>query len=52
MVVNTRFFPLNKYNLCLNKLEADLIEYYDPYNNGYNKTKGNRNATNFRGTNI
>ena len=39
-------------NLCLNKLEADLIEYYDSYNNGYNKTKGNRNATNFRGTNI
>ena len=31
-------------DFCLNRVEAELIEYYDSVNCGYNRTRGNKRA--------
>ncbi len=32
-------------DFCLNRVEAELIEYYDSVNCGYNRAKGDTRAT-------
>ena len=39
-------------DFCLNRVEADLIEYYDSANCGYNRTKGNTRATGYNGVKL
>ena len=39
-------------DFCLNRVEADLIEYYDSVNCGYNRTKGNTRATGYNGVKL
>lgn len=39
-------------DFCLNRVEAELIEYYDSVNCGYNRTKGNTRATRYNGVKL
>lgn len=39
-------------DFCLNRVEAELIEYYDSVNCGYNRTRGNKRATSYNGVTL
>lgn len=39
-------------DFCLNRVEAELIEYYDSVNCGYNRKKGDTRATRYDGAKL